>query len=186
MISPWFQTDGGVCVISTLQWFWFWCFTTAFVFVLLFWLCSYSFSPTLFGFQHCPLSSHTHCQFLYNISQNGWFCTMVRQPFGSVRWYANRLVLDVMVRKPFGSRRNGTQIVWFSARWCVNLHVLAWFVLFDLTCLVWLVFAYLVCCACFVWHCLEVRTLCLRLSPKVCCAFFYLCLFLLSIAFLDL
>ena len=76
--------------------------------------------------------------------------TTYRKTDGSVQWYANRLVLGVMVCKPFGSRRNGTQTVWFSARWCVNHRVLAWFVRFDLTCLVWLVFAYLVYCACFV------------------------------------
>jgi len=48
----------------------------------------------------------------FNILQNGWFGTMVHEPFGS--------------------RYNGTQTAWFSARWCSNHCVLAWFVLFLL------------------------------------------------------
>ena len=120
----------------TLPSFRFWYFISVFVFVLLVWLYSYSFSPSWLGSRHCPLSSHTQCQFLYKRSQNGLFRTMER--------------------KPFGFRHDGTRAVWFLARWCVNFRVVAWFVPFwlDLPCLACLCLScmlYLVSCIALLW-----------------------------------
>ena len=65
--------------------------------------------------------------------------TTYRKTGCSAQWYANRLVLGTMVRKPFGSWHDGawTVVFWLDLT------------LFNLTCFFWLVFACFSSCACF-------------------------------------
>ena len=68
---------------------------------LLFWLCSYSFSPSWLGFRHCPLSSHTQWQIpIQHIAKRLVWHDGTQTVWFSARWYANRLVLGTMVHEP--------------------------------------------------------------------------------------